>query len=94
MTYPPATAGGTDCIQARRSYLNTGDQSQESRLDTVSTTCGSGWVVVDTFQVRSLRHGQHDFAERLVGFKTPMSGLDILKREDGINYWLNSSRRQ
>ena len=34
---------------------------------------------------------EYDLAESVVGFKASMSVLDLLEREDGIDYWLNNS---
>ena len=37
---------------------------------------------------------EYNLAESLVGFKPSMSSLDLFEREDGIDYWLDSSLGQ
>src|ERR1043165_5427724 len=44
-----------------------------------------------TGQNQCSRHGERDLAERLVRLKASMSILDLLEREDRVDYGLNTS---
>src|SRR5689334_7364686 len=82
MTDPPATAGGTDCIQAGPRTLGKpvviGFAQVRSLLDRVSTTRGSGWVADEKCDIAIA------FESQWLTHPLPRAVLTVSKLDQGL----------